>query len=431
MARTRAEGFGPEVIRRALLGTYSLSAGVLRRLLRPGTEGPGRHPGELRQGLRAGRRAGLADEPDRCVRRRCPDLGSARHVPVGHLQHPPNMAGHPAISVPVGLDEAGLPIGFQVMAPALGEETMYQVACRGGASRRLRSRRGPWKGGVSWEPVIGIEVHVELMTASKMFCGCAVAFGGEPNTRVCPTCLGLPGALPVTNRVAIESIMAIGLALDCQVSERSVFHRKNYFYADLPKNYQISQFDVPVCHDGHLDIEVDGQTRRIGIERPTWKRTPEKTISEPGAESTPQRALFSISTGRACRWSRSCPDRLRSAFESRVYAQELRSIVAELGVSDARLEEGSIRFDANVSIRAQGEEEFGTKVEIKNMNSFPLAGEGDRIRDRAADRVVESGGEVIQERVNWMRSPASPIRCGSRRARRTIAISPSPTSFLW
>ncbi|MCZ6567729.1 MAG: Asp-tRNA(Asn)/Glu-tRNA(Gln) amidotransferase GatCAB subunit B, partial [Actinobacteria bacterium] len=120
---------------------------------------------------------------------------------------------------------------------------------------------------MTWESVIGIEVHVELSTRSKMFCGCAVEFGAEPNTNTCPVCLGLPGALPVPNRKAIEWIMAIGLALNCEVSERSVFHRKNYFYADLPKGYQISQFDIPVCHDGYLDVTVDGETRRIGIER--------------------------------------------------------------------------------------------------------------------------------------------------------------------
>ena len=120
---------------------------------------------------------------------------------------------------------------------------------------------------MTWDSVIGIEVHVELSTRSKMFCGCAVEFGAEPNTNTCPVCLGLPGALPVPNRKAIEWIMAIGLALNCEVSERSVFHRKNYFYADLPKGYQISQFDIPVCHDGYLDVTVDGETRRIGIER--------------------------------------------------------------------------------------------------------------------------------------------------------------------
>ncbi|HEU5112732.1 MAG TPA: Asp-tRNA(Asn)/Glu-tRNA(Gln) amidotransferase subunit GatB [Acidimicrobiia bacterium] len=256
---------------------------------------------------------------------------------------------------------------------------------------------------MSWEPVIGIEVHVELMTASKMFCGCAVSFGGEPNTRVCPTCLGLPGALPVTNRVAIESIMAIGLALDCQISERSVFHRKNYFYADLPKNYQISQFDVPVCHDGYLDIDVDGQTRRIGIERAHMEEDTGKSthIGAGGRIHAAEGTLLDFNrSGVPLVEVVSRPD-LRSAAESRVYAQELRSIVAELGVSDARLEEGSIRFDANVSIRPDGEETFGTKVEIKNMNSFRSLERAIAFEIERQIELVESGGEVVQETRHW------------------------------
>ncbi|MGH8915618.1 MAG: Asp-tRNA(Asn)/Glu-tRNA(Gln) amidotransferase subunit GatB [Acidimicrobiia bacterium] len=256
---------------------------------------------------------------------------------------------------------------------------------------------------MSWEPVIGIEVHVELMTASKMFCGCAVEFGGEPNTRTCPTCLALPGALPVPNREAIESIMAIGLALNCQVSERSVFHRKNYFYADLPKNYQISQFDVPVCHDGYLDVEVDGATRRIEIERAHMEEDTGKSthLGAGGRIQSAEGTLLDFNrSGVPLVEIVSRPD-IRSAAESRAYAQELRSIVAELGVSDARLEEGSIRFDANVSIRAGGEPELGTKVEIKNMNSF-------RSLERAVDfeigrqiELVDSGGSVVQETRHW------------------------------
>ena len=256
---------------------------------------------------------------------------------------------------------------------------------------------------MSWEPVIGIEVHVELMTASKMFCGCAVDFGGEPNTRVCPTCLGLPGALPVTNRAAIESIMSIGLALSCSVSERSVFHRKNYFYADLPKNYQISQFDVPVCHDGHLDIDVDGETRRIGIERAHMEEDTGKSthLGAGGRIHAAEGTLLDFNrSGVPLVEIVSRPD-IRSAAESRVYAQELRSVIAELGVSDVRLEEGSIRFDANVSIRPRGESAYGTKVEIKNMNSF-------RSLERAVDHeierqveLVESGGVVVQETRHW------------------------------
>jgi len=256
---------------------------------------------------------------------------------------------------------------------------------------------------MSWEPVIGIEVHVELMTTSKMFCGCAVDFGGEPNTRVCPTCLGLPGALPVINRTAIESIMTIGLALGCEVSERSVFHRKNYFYADLPKNYQISQFDVPVCLDGHLDIEVDGENRRIGIERAHMEEDTGKSthLGVGGRIQAAEGTLLDFNrSGVPLVEIVSRPD-LRSAVEARIYAQELRSVIAELGVSDVRLEEGSIRFDANVSIRPSGEEAYGTKVEIKNMNSFRSLERAVDHEIRRQSELVESGGLVVQETRHW------------------------------
>lgn len=255
----------------------------------------------------------------------------------------------------------------------------------------------------AWEPVVGIEVHVELSTRSKMFCGCAVSFGDEPNTNVCPVCLGLPGALPVPNQTAIEWIMAIGLALNCQVSERSVFHRKNYFYADLPKNYQISQFDVPVCHDGHLDVVVDEETRRIGIERAHMEEDTGKSTHVGdggrihGAEST---LLDFNRSGVPLVEIVSRPD-IRSAAEARAYAQELRAVVAELGVSDARLEEGSIRFDANVSVRPEGAEELGTKVEIKNMNSFRSLERAVAFEIERQVGVMDAGGQLVQETRHW------------------------------
>ncbi|MCZ6736572.1 MAG: Asp-tRNA(Asn)/Glu-tRNA(Gln) amidotransferase subunit GatB [Actinobacteria bacterium] len=256
---------------------------------------------------------------------------------------------------------------------------------------------------MTWESVIGIEVHVELSTRSKMFCGCAVEFGAEPNTNTCPVCLGLPGALPVPNRKAIEWIMAIGLALNCEVSERSVFHRKNYFYADLPKGYQISQFDIPVCHDGYLDVTVDGETRRIGIERAHMEEDTGKSthIGDGGRIHAAESTLLDFNrSGVPLVEVVSRPD-IRSAAEARAYAQDLRAVVAELGASDARLEEGSIRFDANVSIRPEGAEGLGTKVEVKNMNSF-------RSLEKAVDyeierqiTVVEAGGELTQETRHW------------------------------
>ena len=254
-----------------------------------------------------------------------------------------------------------------------------------------------------WEPVIGIEVHVELLTDSKMFCGCAVGFGAEPNTNVCPTCLGLPGALPVTNRAAIESIMAIGLALNCEVSPRSVFHRKNYFYADLPKNYQISQFDNPVCTGGYLDVEVEGASHRVGIERAHMEEDTGKSthVGAGGRIHAAESTLLDFNRSGVPLVEIVSRPEIRSAEEARAYAQELRSVVVELGVSDARLEEGSMRFDANVSIRPQGSTDLGTKVEVKNMNSF-------RSLERAVEHeiarqigLVDSGGKVVMETRHW------------------------------
>lgn len=256
---------------------------------------------------------------------------------------------------------------------------------------------------MTWEAVIGIEVHVELATQSKMFCGCAVSFGAEPNTNVCPTCLGLPGALPVPNEKALDWIIAIGLALNCSVSPQSVFHRKNYFYADLPKNYQISQFDVPVCTNGYLDVAVDDVVHRVGIERAHMEEDTGKSTHVGGSgriHSADSTLLDFNRSGVPLVEIVSRPE-IHSAPQARAYAQALRGIVAELGVSDARLEEGSIRFDANISIRREGDDNLGTKVEIKNMNSF-------RSLERAVDHEIkrqidltESGGTVVQETRHW------------------------------
>src|SRR5690606_4884106 len=271
------------------------------------------------------------------------------------------------------------------------------------ATRRIRGPTAAGRRVMTWEPVIGIETHVQLKTESKMFCGCAVAFGEEPNTNVCPVCLGLPGALPVTNGRAIEWITAIGLALDCRISSTSVTHPKNYFYADLPKNNQVSQYDIPVCHDGHLDVDVDGETIRVGIERAHMEEDTGKSqhVGDGGRIHQAQATLLDFNrSGVPLVEIVSRPD-IHSAAQARAYAQELRAVVAELGVSDARMEEGSIRFDANVSIRPAGTSELGTKVEIKNMNSF-------RSLERAIDyeigrqiAALERGKRLVQETRHW------------------------------
>ncbi|MDH3517636.1 MAG: Asp-tRNA(Asn)/Glu-tRNA(Gln) amidotransferase subunit GatB [Acidimicrobiia bacterium] len=254
-----------------------------------------------------------------------------------------------------------------------------------------------------WEAVIGIEVHVELATRSKMFCGCAVDFGGEPNRHICPTCLGLPGALPVANRTAIEWIAKIGLALNCRVVPQSVFHRKNYFYADLPKNYQISQFDHPVCIDGSLDIVVDGETVTVGIERAHMEEDTGKSVhvGEGGRIHAATETLLDFNrSGVPLVEIVSKPD-IRSAEQARAYAQEIRAVVAELGVSDAKLEEGSIRFDANVSVRHKGDPELGVKVEVKNMNSFRSLERAVAYEIERQVETLEAGGELFQETRHW------------------------------
>ena len=254
-----------------------------------------------------------------------------------------------------------------------------------------------------YEPVIGIEVHAELKTASKMFCSCAVGFGEEPNTSVCPTCLGLPGALPVINATAIEWITKIGLAFNCEIAPRSVFHRKNYFYADLPKNYQISQFDHPICFDGWLDVEADGEAFRVGIERAHMEEDTGKSLHEGlgGRIHSATSTLLDFNrSGVPLVEVVSRPD-IRSATQARAYAQELRSVIAELDVSDARMEEGSIRFDANVSVRPAGTTALGTKVEIKNMNSFRSL---ERAVSAEIDRQIAAlaeGERIVQETRHW------------------------------
>ncbi len=256
---------------------------------------------------------------------------------------------------------------------------------------------------MSYETVIGIETHVELKTASKMFCGCPVDFGAAPNTNVCPVCLGLPGALPVPNERAIEWTVALGLALDCRVAEHSLFHRKNYFYADLPKNYQISQYDLPLCLDGHLDIETEAGTRRIGITRVHLEEDTGKSthLGESGRIHAAEAALLDFNrSGIPLMEVVSEPD-IRSPEEARAYAHELLAIIRALDISDVRLEEGSIRLDTNISVRPEGSSTLGTKVEVKNLNSLRSL---QRTLDFELERqagILESGGEVVQETRHW------------------------------
>jgi aspartyl-tRNA(Asn)/glutamyl-tRNA(Gln) amidotransferase subunit B len=254
-----------------------------------------------------------------------------------------------------------------------------------------------------WEAVIGIEIHVELQTKSKMFCGCAVDFSAEPNTMVCPVCLALPGALPVPNEEAIEGILRIGAAFNCELVEHSLFHRKNYFYPDLPKNYQISQYDIPLCIDGHLDIDVDGEEVTIGITRVHMEEDTGKSVhgSETGRIHDADHSLLDFNrAGVPLVEIVSEPD-IRSPEQARAYAAELQRVVRSLGVSDVRLEEGSMRFDANISVRPVGQEQLGTRAEVKNMNSLRSLQRASAYEIQRQIALIESGGTVMQETRHW------------------------------
>jgi len=256
-----------------------------------------------------------------------------------------------------------------------------------------------------WEAVIGLEIHTEITSSNtKMFCGCPVDFGGEPNTRVCPVCLGMPGALPVPNEYAIEATVLAGLAIDCGIARRSQFHRKNYFYPDMPKDYQISQYDRPFCEGGHLDVEVGegdaAYTTRIGITRIHLEEDTGKMIHVGGSEGRISGATHSLvdfnRAGTPLMELVTEPD-IRTPEEARRFAQKLRLIWLSLGISDCSMEEGSMRVDANVSVRRPGETELGTKAEIKNMNSFKALHDGLACEIVRQAELIESGGHVVQE----------------------------------
>jgi len=258
---------------------------------------------------------------------------------------------------------------------------------------------------VQWETVIGLEVHCEMGTNTKLFCGCRNAFGDSPNTNVCPVCLGLPGSLPVINRTAVDYAMRIGLALHCHV-EPSIFHRKNYFYPDMPKDYQVSQYDQPINVGGWLDLP---NGRRIGIERAHMEEDTGKTTHVGGGGRIHDAGYSLVDYNRAgvpLVEIVSRPD-LRSAADARSYVDELRAILVATGASDGKMEEGSLRVDANVSVRQAGTTEFGTRCEIKNMNSLRSLGRAIDYEVGRQIALVSSGGRVVQETRHWNEAEGS------------------------
>jgi len=273
-----------------------------------------------------------------------------------------------------------------------------------------------------YETVVGLEVHVELHTKSKIFCGCSTSFGAPPNTHTCPVCLGHPGVLPVLNRQAVEYAMKAAMALNCEIAEWCKFDRKNYFYPDSPKAYQISQYDQPIGSNGWIDIEVDGKTKRIGITRLHLEEDAGKlthidggfgSLADFNRVGTPLVEIVSE------------PD-IRSPEEAKAYLEKLRAIMLYCEVSDVKMEEGSLRCDANISLRPHGQKEFGTRTELKNMNSFRGVQRGLEYEQVRQAEVLESGGRVVQETRRWDESQGKTFSMRSKEEAHDYRYFPDP-----
>ena len=284
-----------------------------------------------------------------------------------------------------------------------------------------------------FEPLIGLETHVELGTRTKMFCGCITTFGAEPNSQVCPVCLGLPGSLPVVNRMAIEYAIRIGLALNCTIATWCRFARKNYFYPDMPKNFQISQYDEPLCTDGYLDVTVDGATTRVGIERVHLEEDTGKSLHVGGVTGRIHGAEYSLvdynragiplveivtkpieGTGAAA------PE------VARVYVTELRDLLRALGVSDVRMEEGSLRADVNTSLSPRGSGRWGTRTETKNVNSLRSVERAVHFEIERQAAVLDAGGRVIQETRHFHEDSGSTTSGRSKEEAQDYRYFPEP-----
>ena len=275
----------------------------------------------------------------------------------------------------------------------------------------------------AYEPVIGLEVHAQMRSRTKLFCGCPTEYGAPPNEHTCPVCLALPGALPVPNQNAIELAVQAGLALECDVASHSIFARKNYFYPDLPKGYQISQFELPLNGEGHLDIEVDGETKRIGITRIHVEEDAAKNIHGAGSSAV---TLVDFNRGGTPLIEIVSEPDLRSADEAEAYLRKLRDILMFIGVNDGNLEEGSFRCDANVSIRPVGQEEFGTRTELKNINSFRFVKKAIEHEIARQEGVLRSGGKVVQETRTWSEGQGKTISMRGKEEAHDYRYFPDP-----
>jgi aspartyl-tRNA(Asn)/glutamyl-tRNA(Gln) amidotransferase subunit B len=274
-----------------------------------------------------------------------------------------------------------------------------------------------------YEACIGMECHAELLTASKMFCGCRNEFGGEPNTRCCPVCTGMPGSLPVANRQAVEHVIRAALALNCEINPKAKFDRKNYFYPDLPKGYQISEYDEPIGRNGYLDIEVNGEIKRVRIRRVHLEEDTGKLFHMPGNESYIDLnrsgvPLMEIVTD--------FPPDIHTPEEARAYLVKLRAILTYIGVCDGKMEQGSLRCEPNVSVRVKGEKEYGTKTEIKNLNSFRSVQKGIEYEIARQIALLERGERVVQETRGWNEARQATFPQRSKEVEQEYRYFPEP-----
>jgi aspartyl-tRNA(Asn)/glutamyl-tRNA(Gln) amidotransferase subunit B len=278
---------------------------------------------------------------------------------------------------------------------------------------------------MEYEPVIGLEIHAQLQTRTKIFCGCSTAFGAPPNSQVCPVCLGMPGALPVLNRAAVDYAIKAALALGCDIQQLSIFARKNYFYPDLPKGYQISQYERPLAVGGRLDISVGGHTKRIGLTRIHMEEDAGKSLHDGFPDSDRRTYIDYNRSGVPLIEIVTEPD-MRSAVEAAEFFERLRDILVWLGVNDGNMEEGSLRCDANVSVRPAGEQRFGTKAEVKNLNSFRYLEKALEYEIDRQTHLIESGGRVVQETRLWDSAAGRTLSMRSKEEAHDYRYFPEP-----
>ena len=393
---TRAAGFGPEVKRRIMLGTYALSSGYYDAYYGRAQRVRTKIVQDFAEAFAGVDLLILPTSPSVAFK-----LGERTADPMAmylsdYCTVPMPLAGIPAISIPAGLSD-GLPVGIQVCAPGVRRAADPRGGIRAGTGDRLL-RRAVGEGGVlmpDLEPVIGLEIHVQLATRTKMFCGCELSFGEEPNTRTCPICLGHPGVLPVTNAEAVHYGLMIGLALDCEIAPRSIFHRKNYFYPDLPKGYQISQYDIPLCGAGRLG---DVRIHRVHLEEDAAKLV---HAGESGRIHGAAGSVVDFNRGGTPLVEIVTEPDLHEPAEAAEWLRLLRATLKRLGVSDVNMEEGSLRCDGNVSVRPVGSDVLGTKTELKNMNSFRFLQRGLEAEIARQKAVIEAGGAVEQETLHY------------------------------